>query len=215
VRFYTLPKSDLVRGLRVSRQVGNGFESGKFDPSLDIAFRLSRLLDVPIQKIFTHIEHKSMKNVSQYLTELLDISRSAKPEQRIHPSKSTILIIAHAKDCAGKSELGAEQLLTALLADQNSIAAQLLRANGAILPTNMTAQDSESFLIPRFNTESEFVLEIAEQVVRLKGQELIAPEHLLWGLIRLSEVGNSTAKEMFQRFGINLTTLNQQLIEAI
>jgi putative transcriptional regulator len=179
VRFYILSKSYLVRELGVSWQAVNGFESGKFDPSLDMAFKLSRLFDVSIQNIFTHTQHKPMKNASQYFTELLDIKRSTKSEPRIYPSESTILTIAHAKDYAGKSELGVEQLLTALLADQNSIAAQLLRANGAILPTNIAAQDSESFLIPRFNAESEFVLEVVEQVVRLKGQELIAPEHLL------------------------------------
>lgn len=210
-------QSDLARELGVSRQAVNGFESGKFDPSLDMAFKLSRLFDVSIQDIFTHTEHQPMQklNFFQFLTELLDVKRSLKPEPSIGFSEATILALAYAKDCAGKSELGAEQLLTALLADQDSIAAQLLRAHGAMLPTNITAPAPESSLIPRFNAESEFVLEMAMQVVRLKGQEQIAPEHLLWSLIRLSEVGNSAVKELFQRFGINLITLNQQLIEAI
>jgi putative transcriptional regulator len=59
------------------------------------------------------------------------------------------------------------------------------------------------------------VLEMAEKIVRFKGQELIGPEHLLWGLIRLSETGNSSATTVFQQSGINLAILNQQLIEAI
>ena len=38
-------QADLARELGVSRQAVNGFESGKFDPSLDMAFKIAR----PIQ----------------------------------------------------------------------------------------------------------------------------------------------------------------------
>ena len=38
--------------LGVSRQAVNAIETGKYDPSLPLAFRLSRLFGVPIEAIF-------------------------------------------------------------------------------------------------------------------------------------------------------------------
>ena len=43
---------DLAQRLEVSRQTVNALETGKFDPSLPLAFRLGRLFDLPIEKIF-------------------------------------------------------------------------------------------------------------------------------------------------------------------
>ena len=36
----------------VSRQAINAVETGKYDPSLPLAFRLARLFDCPIEEIF-------------------------------------------------------------------------------------------------------------------------------------------------------------------
>ncbi len=41
-QLHSLSQSDLARELRVSRQAVNGFESGKFDPSLDMAFKIAK-----------------------------------------------------------------------------------------------------------------------------------------------------------------------------
>jgi putative transcriptional regulator len=40
------------RQLEVSRQSVNAIETGKFDPSLPLAFRLARLFDTTIEAIF-------------------------------------------------------------------------------------------------------------------------------------------------------------------
>lgn len=40
--------------LEVSRQTINAIETGKYDPSLPLAFALSRLFDKPIEAIFTY-----------------------------------------------------------------------------------------------------------------------------------------------------------------
>jgi putative transcriptional regulator len=231
-------QSDLARELGVSRQAINGFESGKFDPSLDMAFRLSHLLDAAIQDIFTHTENQPMNTLFQRFTSFLDFlkflnsQRPSKPDTVIGWTESTILALSCAGNFAENSEIGAKQLLAGLLSNHSSIATQLLQANGATLLPNITIQDTiqdaESrpplgFFevlsmvpsIPLLNAEGEFVLEMAEKIVRFKGQELIGPEHLLWGLIRLSETGNSSATTVFQQSGINLAILNQQLIEAI
>ena len=42
----------LAERLEVSRQSVNAIETGKFDPSLPLAFKLARLFDTTIEKIF-------------------------------------------------------------------------------------------------------------------------------------------------------------------
>ena len=43
---------DLALRLDVSRQTVNAIETGKYDPSLPLAFRLARLFGLPIEDIF-------------------------------------------------------------------------------------------------------------------------------------------------------------------
>ncbi len=45
-------QADLANKLEVSRQTINAIEKGKFDPSLPLAFKLSRLFAMPIEDIF-------------------------------------------------------------------------------------------------------------------------------------------------------------------
>ncbi len=45
-------QADLANKLEVSRQTINAIEKGKFDPSLPLAFKLSRLFEMPIEDIF-------------------------------------------------------------------------------------------------------------------------------------------------------------------
>lgn len=42
----------LAQELDVSRQTVNAIETGKFDPSLPLAFRIARLFELPIERIF-------------------------------------------------------------------------------------------------------------------------------------------------------------------
>jgi len=46
-------QADLAAHLEVSRQSVNAIETGKFDPSLPLAFRLARLFEMPIEQIFS------------------------------------------------------------------------------------------------------------------------------------------------------------------
>jgi putative transcriptional regulator len=46
-------QADLAQRVGVSRQSINAIETGKFDPSLPIAFRLARLFNLAIEDIFT------------------------------------------------------------------------------------------------------------------------------------------------------------------
>ena len=46
-------QQDLADRLEVSRQSVNAIETGKYDPSLPLAFRLARLFESPIESIFS------------------------------------------------------------------------------------------------------------------------------------------------------------------
>lgn len=45
-------QADLAQALEVSRQTVNAIETGKYDPSLPVAFRIARLFGMPIEEIF-------------------------------------------------------------------------------------------------------------------------------------------------------------------
>ncbi len=45
-------QGDLAQRLEVSRQSVNAIETGKFDPSLPLAFKLARLFGLRIEEIF-------------------------------------------------------------------------------------------------------------------------------------------------------------------
>ena len=45
-------QAQLAEQLDVSRQTVNAIENGKYDPSLPLAFRISRLFGQPIEEIF-------------------------------------------------------------------------------------------------------------------------------------------------------------------
>jgi putative transcriptional regulator len=45
-------QSDLADALDVSRQSINALETGKYDPSLPLAFKIARLFALPIEAIF-------------------------------------------------------------------------------------------------------------------------------------------------------------------
>ena len=46
-------QADLAERLEVSRQSVNAIETGKFDPSLPLAFKLARLFETTIEEIFS------------------------------------------------------------------------------------------------------------------------------------------------------------------
>ena len=52
-------QGDLAQRLEVSRQSVNAIETGKFDPSLPLAFKLARLFGMPIEQIFSDEEQQS------------------------------------------------------------------------------------------------------------------------------------------------------------
>lgn len=45
-------QADLSRALEVSRQTVNAIETGKYDPSLPLAFKIARIFEKSIEEIF-------------------------------------------------------------------------------------------------------------------------------------------------------------------
>ena len=45
-------QADLAEKLSVSRQSVNAIETGKYDPSLPLAFKIARIFELPIEAIF-------------------------------------------------------------------------------------------------------------------------------------------------------------------
>src|SRR3546814_15307291 len=56
-------QAELADRLDVSRQAVNAIETGKYDPSLPLAFKLARLFAMPIEEIFDD-GHKGDKDVA-------------------------------------------------------------------------------------------------------------------------------------------------------
>jgi len=47
-----LTQADLAKDLDVSRQTVNAIETGKYDPSLELALKMARTFDTDVEKIF-------------------------------------------------------------------------------------------------------------------------------------------------------------------
>jgi putative transcriptional regulator len=56
-------QQDLADRLDVSRQSVNAIETGKYDPSLPLAFRIAELFELPIEEIFVSPSRRSSKAV--------------------------------------------------------------------------------------------------------------------------------------------------------
>jgi putative transcriptional regulator len=56
-------QQDLAQRLEVSRQSVNAIETGKYDPSLPLAFRIAELFEAPIEEIFVSPSRRSSKAI--------------------------------------------------------------------------------------------------------------------------------------------------------
>ena len=45
-------QDELAKALGVSRQTINAIENDKYNPTLELAIRLARFLDIPVEKLF-------------------------------------------------------------------------------------------------------------------------------------------------------------------
>ena len=212
-KLHQLSQAELARKLEVSRQAVNGFESGKFDPSLDMAFKIANLLDVAIEDIFIYEAKNSMQTLVKQVKNFLGFEFGF---ERF--TTKAINVISFARNNAvqtGKSEVEVEHLLLGLLADPATTSAHLLKANGVQKNIEVDEHSFEDREHLKLSSECKFVLELALQVVRLQGKKSIGTEHLLWGLIRLAETDNIELSNLFQQYEVDLANLGTQLSKTI
>lgn len=50
----SLSQEDFAKAIRVSRQTVSSIETGKYNPSLELAFTISDFFEKPIEEIFLH-----------------------------------------------------------------------------------------------------------------------------------------------------------------
>ncbi|MBD2463623.1 helix-turn-helix domain-containing protein [Oscillatoria sp. FACHB-1407] len=215
-------QSDLARALGVSRQAVNGFESGKFDPSLDMAFKIASLFQVAIEDVFIFEAKNSMQTLLERVKNFFGFEFGFErfTEQAIHAitfARNEALRLQQSTQGTPPQEpqVEPEHLLAGLLADPTTTSAQLLQAHGATLRVTTDEHSFEPGENLKLSSQSKFVLELALQVVRLQGKKSIGTEHLLWGLMRLTDTNKTFQTDLFQRYGIHLEALNHQLIEII
>lgn len=56
-------QQDLAERIEVSRQSVNAIETGKYDPSLPLAFRIAELFSLPIEEIFVSPSRRSSQAI--------------------------------------------------------------------------------------------------------------------------------------------------------
>jgi putative transcriptional regulator len=56
-------QEDVAKRLEVSRQSINAIETGKYDPSLPLAFRIAELFDLAIEEVFVSPARHSSKAI--------------------------------------------------------------------------------------------------------------------------------------------------------
>lgn len=206
-------QSDLARELGVSRQAVNGFESGKFDPSLDMAFKIASLFNVAIEDVFIYEANNSMQTLVDRVKTFFGFEFGF--ERFTEKAINALNFARNEAVRSQKSLVEPEHLLAGLLADPTTTSARLLRANGVTLDIDTYEHSFEYRENPKFSSQSKFVLELALQVVRLQGKKSIGTEHLLWALVRLAETDRATLIDLFQRYEISPEALNNQLAETI
>ncbi len=206
-------QAEVARGLKISRQAVNGFESGKFTPSLEMAFKIALLFDVAIEAIFLYQEKSPMQN----LLEKIDNFIQWLPRGEKFTFKA-IEAIEYAQRKAALSEQGQvepEHILYGLLNHPTTTAARLLRENGLNLDTEdiTVTEAQEAPKINKFSPESKYVLELALNAARLKQKKYIDTEHLLLGLIQLMQLGDNRLFDIFQSNEVDIAILTKEVRE--
>jgi len=212
-QLHSLSQSDLARELGVSRQAVNGFESGKFDPSLDMAFKIANLVNVAIEDVFIYEARNSMQTLVERVKNFFGFEFGF--ERFTEKAINAIKFARNQATRSQNSQVEPEHLLAGLLADPTTTSAHLLRANGVTLDIETNEHSFESRENPSFSPQSKFVLELALQIVRLQGKNFIGTEHLLWALVRLVETDKTSVNDLFQRYEIDLESLNNQLAQTV
>ena len=210
-------QADLARAVKISRQAVNGFESGKFTPSLEMAFKIAGVFDVAIESVFIYREKSRMQTLIENITQWLP-----KGEKFTFKAIEAIEYARYKAALSPQAQVEPEHLLYGLLNHPTTTAARLLQDNGLKLDAEDIAirlrlrfaiAEGEVPKIDKFSIESRYVLELALNAARLKQKKYIDTEHLLLALIQLTQLGDENLVDIFQRNEVDIRALSQQVTE--
>ena len=200
-------QADLARALKISRQAVNGFESGKFTPSLEMAFKIAGAFEVAIESVFIYQEKSPMQTFIENITQWLP-----KGEKFTFKALEAIEYARSQAALSPQAQVEPEHLLYGLLNHPTTTAARLLQDNGLKLDT-MAIAEGEVPKIDKFSPESRYVLELALNAARLKQKKYIDTEHLLLALIQLTQLGDENLVNLFQRHEVDVRALSEQVAQ--
>ena len=210
-KIHSWSQADLARALNVSRQAVNGFESGKFTPSLKMAFKIAQLFDVPIESIFIYRE----KTLMQGLLEEVDSFIQWLPRGEKFTDEA-IAAIEYARCCAGynkRDRVEPADLLYGLMRYPTATASLLAEFDLVLNKEDLTVVESEEATkVTKFSPESRYVLELALNAARLKQSKQIGTEFLLLGLIQLTQLGDGLLN-VFPSNEVNVAALTKRVRE--
>jgi putative transcriptional regulator len=211
-----LSQSELAQALEISRQAVSGFESGKFTPSLEIALKIAQLFEITVEEIFLLQEKNYMQTLVDKFTQWL-------PKGEKFTDKAIEIITVAQKKAAICNYIQVEpkHILYGLLLNLTTTTG-LLRSTGLTfevlvkkidLMLNSEVKSIKPLNVPKvnqFSPESQYILELALQLARLKQSKYIKPEHLLLGLIQFVQLGNSDLDSLFQK--VDIKSLQEVII---
>lgn len=203
-------QADLARALKISRQAVNGFESGKFTPSLEMAFKIALLFDVAIETVFIYQEKSPMQTLIENITQWLP-----KGEKFTYKAIEAIEYAQYKAALSEDSQVEPEHILSGLLYHPTTTAARLLREHGftSNLEDNAIAELKNAPKITQFSSASKYILEEALNIARLKQQKYIDTEHLLLGIVQLMQLGNDRLLDLMQRNEVDVRALMEKVAE--
>ena len=210
-KIYSRSQADLARALNISRQAVNGFESGKFTPSLEMAFKIALLFDVPIESIFIYQE----KTLMQGLLEKIDSFTQWLPKGEKFTDEA-IAAIEYARYSAAyyqQDRVEPADLLYGLMRYPTATANLLAEFDLALNEEDLIVVESkEASKVNKFSPESKYILELALNAARLKQSKQISTDFLLLGLIQLTQLGNKSLLNVFQSNGVDIVALSKRVL---
>ncbi|MBD6616612.1 helix-turn-helix domain-containing protein [Komarekiella sp. 'clone 1'] len=193
-------QAELAKLLSVSRQTINAIEVGKYDPSLSLAFKIAKIFRYPIQFIFLPEENSMF--------------------ERFTAKAYRAIVLAQGEgERLGHQFVGTEQILIGLIAEGNGLAAKVLKSAGITLEA---AQTEVEKIIGRgtgiqgveypFTPKGKQVLDLAVEESQKLGHTYIGTEHLLLGVLSVSD---GVAVGVLKKLGVNLKNLWQEVLTEI
>ncbi|WP_392435925.1 Clp protease N-terminal domain-containing protein [Chlorogloeopsis fritschii PCC 9212] len=208
-------QAELAERLGVSRQTINAIETGKYDPSLPLAFQIAQLFDSSIEEIFFPEEGAMFLQPQSLKAEQLLKS----PFVRFTPKAVRVIELAQEESRRlGHNFVGTEQILIGLILEGTGIAAEVLRTFGVTLEN--TRAEVEKIIgrgfgifsvgIP-FTPKTKLMLDFAVEESDTLGHYYIDTESLLLALLRVTD---GLAVKVLKKQGVDLEHLRLKVLEV-